>query len=68
MYLTRGSQEAQINIEPAGQLESQLDSSNLKVLGEVHINFTRSNITFKFEALLVPKINKASILAGLYQA
>ena len=54
-----------INIEPAGQLASQLDSSNLKVLGEVHINFTRSNITFKFEALVVPKINKASILGGM---
>ena len=54
-----------IKIEPAGQLASQLDSSNLKVLIEIHIYFTQGNITFKFEALVVPKINKASILGGM---
>ena len=51
-------------MEPAGQLASQLDNSKLKVLGEVHVNFIRSNITFKFEALVAPKINKASTLGG----
>ena len=54
-----------IKIEPAGQLASQLDKSKLEVLGEVHINFTRGNISFKFEALVVPEINKASILGGM---
>ena len=43
-----------INIELACQLASQLDSSNLKVLGEVHVNFTRSKITFKFETPTQP--------------
>ena len=59
------AQQYQSKIPQTHQLASQLDNSKLKVLGEVHVNFTRSNITFKFEALVVPKIDKASILGGM---
>ena len=54
-----------IKVGPAGQLASQIDKSKLEVLGEVHVNFTRGDISFKFEALVVPEINKASILGGM---
>ena len=55
----------QIDVSPAGQIASQIDNSRIKVLGEIHTNFTRGEINFAFEALVVPTINKASVLAGM---
>ena len=58
-------QRLQIKVTPAGQIASQIDNSKIKVLGEIHTYFTRGEISFTFEALVVPNINKASVLAGM---
>ena len=53
-------------ILPASQLANQADGkTKILVLGEVHENFTRGSIIFKFDALVVKHLNEASILAGM---
>ena len=54
-----------IKVKPAGQLASQIDNSSINVIGEIHVSFTRGSLSFRFDALVVPNINKASILAGM---
>ena len=53
-------------IQKASQLAQQADGDTMiHVLGEVHEQFIRGDITFKFNALVVKKLNDATILAGM---
>ena len=55
-----------MKIEKASQLANQVDGeTKMYVLGEVHDTLIRGNIKFIFNALVVKKLNNATILAGM---
>ena len=55
-----------MNVQKASQLVSQADGeTKLHVMGEVHTTLTRGDIKFIFNALVVKKLNDATILAGM---
>ena len=55
-----------MKIQKASQLANQADGeTKMHVVGEVHEAFTRGAITFTFNALVVKKLNDATILAGM---
>ena len=55
-----------MKIEKASQLANQADGeTKMYVLGEVHDTLIRGNIKFIFNALVVKKLNNATILAGM---
>ena len=55
-----------IAVQKATQLVSQADGiTKLHVVGEVHSTLKRGEITFAFNALVVKKLNDATILAGM---
>ena len=55
-----------MKIHKASQLVSQADGeTKLHVIGEVHDTLIRGDIKFSFNALVVRKLNDASILAGM---
>ena len=55
-----------MTIQKASQLASQADGeTRMHVLGEVHETLTRGKISLIFNALVVKKLNDATILAGM---
>ena len=55
-----------MTITKASQLVSQADGeTKLHVIGEVHEELIRGDIKFAFNALVVKKLNDATILAGM---
>ena len=53
-----------IKINPPSQLANGIDKSKLEVLGEIRTIFERGPLKLSFEALVIPKIDGATILAG----
>ena len=51
-------------ISPPSQLAKSVDHSKLKVIGETRTIFTRGPLKLEFEALVIPHIDGATILAG----
>ena len=51
-------------ITPPSQLAKSVDRSKLKVIGETRTIFTRGPLKLEFEALVIPHIDGATILAG----
>ena len=55
-----------MKIQKASQLANQADGeTKMHVVGEVHETFIRGAITFTFNALVVKKLNDATILGGM---
>lgn len=53
-------------VQKASQLANQADGeTRLHVLGEVHEQYTRGAVKFAFNALVVKKLNDATVLAGM---
>ena len=53
-----------LEIFPPSQLAKSIDQSKLSVIGEIRTSFTRGPLKLAFEALVIPKIDGATILAG----
>ena len=53
-----------LTISPPSQLAKSVDHSKLKVIGETRTIFTRGPLRLEFEALVIPHIDGATILAG----
>ena len=53
-----------IKIFPPSQLANSIDKSKLNVIGEIRTSFERGPLKLAFEALVIPKIEGATILAG----
>ena len=53
-----------LTISPPSQLAKSVDHSKLKVIGEIRTVFTRGPLKLEFEALVIPHIDGATILAG----
>ena len=53
-----------LTISPPSQLAKSVDHSKLKVIGETRTIFTRGPLRLEFEALVIPYIDGATILAG----
>ena len=53
-----------IKINPPSQLANGIDKSKLEVIGEIRTIFERGPLKLSFEALVIPKIDGATILAG----
>ena len=55
-----------LKIQKASQLANQADGeTRMHVTGEVHETFVRGAISFVFNALVVKKLNDATVLAGM---
>ena len=55
-----------MKIEKASQLANQADGeTKMYVIGEVHDTLIRGNVKFLFNALVVKKLNNATILGGM---
>ena len=53
-----------LKIGPPSQLANGIDKSKLDVIGEIRTIFERGPLKLSFEALVIPKIDGATILAG----
>ena len=53
-----------LRIDPPSQLANGIDKSKLDVIGEIRTVFERGPLKLSFEALVTPKIDGATILAG----
>ena len=53
-----------LKIYPPNQIANSIDKRNLEVIGEVKTVFERGPLKLTFEALVIPKIDGAKILAG----
>ena len=53
-----------LKISPPSQLAKTIDQSKLKVIGEVRTILTRGPLKLELEALVIPTIDGAAILAG----
>ena len=54
-----------ITVHKASQLANQADGeTRMHVMGEVHESFVRGAITFIFNALVVKKLNDATVFSG----
>ena len=53
-----------LRIYPPSQLANGIDKSKLEVIGEIRAVFKRGPLKLSFEALVTPKIDGATILAG----
>ena len=53
-----------LKIYPPNQIANGIDKRNLEVIGEVKTVFERGPLKLAFEALVIPKIDGAKILAG----
>ena len=53
-----------LSILPPSQLAKGIDKSKLQVIGEIRTLFERGPLKLAFEALVIPEIDGATILAG----
>ena len=53
-----------LKINPPNQFANSIDKTKLEVIGEVRTLFERGPLKLTFEALVIPKIDGAKILAG----
>ena len=53
-----------LRIDPPSQFANRIDKTKLEVIGEIRTVFERGPLKLSFEALVTPKIDGATILAG----